>query len=321
MTRHAGPQDARTPLRLAFAGTPPFAATILQALLDAARDEVVAVYTQPDRGAGRGRRTRPGAVKALAAGHGLPVHQPASLRGETVAAELAALEPDVLVVAAYGLLLPGAVLETPRLGCLNVHASLLPRWRGAAPVQRALLAGDERTGITIMRMTRGLDSGPLVLQRACPIEANDTAGTLAQRLATLGGECLLEALEAAAAGTLVAEPQDETRVTYAPKIAPDEAHLDWRRPAAELERCVRAFNPRPGATLVVAGRELKVWAAEALATPASREPGTVLAAGATGIDVATGAGVLRLRRVQAPGRRPVAAAAYVNAVPELRARG
>ncbi len=304
-------------LRLIFAGTPAFAAISLEALLAQGRHEVVAVYARPDRPAGRGRAVTAGAVKQLALKHGLPVRQPARL-DEAEVAGLAAYKPDAVIVAAYGLLLPPALLELPRLGCINIHASLLPRWRGAAPIERAILAGDVETGVTLMRMVPALDSGPILAQRRCLIGEQDTAGDLHDKLAALGAELLLEKLPAIAASGVQAAPQDERLATYARKIIKTEARLDWRRPAVELARAARAFNPRPGATAILGGREIKVLRVHPVRGPVAGPPGTIIHAGPEGIDVQTGDGLLRLQTLQAPGRRPVTAADYLNAHPELR---
>jgi len=296
-----------TPLRIVFAGTPEFAVPTLRILL-ASSYQVSAVYTQPDRPAGRGRRLTASPLKQAAAG--LPVYQPRSLRRAETQAELAALAPDLLVVVAYGLLLPQAVLDIPRLGCVNVHASLLPRWRGAAPIQRALLAGDTRTGVSIMRMEAGLDTGPVYAMAALDIAPGTTAGELHDRLAVLGAEALLQTLPEIAAGNAVAEPQDDALACYAAKLEKIEAELDWRQPAVQLARRVLAFNPWPVAQTRFGDTVLRVWRAETLSMPADAAPGTVLAQDSAGVAVATGEGVLRLLEVQLPGRGRVSGAEF-----------
>jgi len=300
--------------RIIFAGTPDFAVPALAALIE--RDwPVIAVYTQPDRPAGRGRRLQPSPVKQTALAADIPVHQPPTLKDAAVQAELRGLGADLMIVAAYGLLLPKVVLAAPRLGCVNIHASLLPRWRGAAPVQRAIAAGDSRTGISIMGMEAGLDTGPVYLTRAIDIGPRETGGSLHDRLAALGAEALLAALPGIADGSLVPEPQDSDRATYASKLSKAEARIDWSRAAADIDRLVRAFDPWPVAETGLAGQTLRIWAAEPLAggDGAGASPGAVAAAGKAGIDVATGEGLLRITRLQPPGKRPMSAADFVNA--------
>jgi methionyl-tRNA formyltransferase len=300
-----------TGARIAFAGTPAFATPALQALIGA-RARVPLVLTQPDRPAGRGRRLTASPVKELALAHGLAVAQPQTLRPPT---ELPAGErPDLMVVVAYGLLLPRSWLDWPRLGCINLHASLLPRWRGAAPIQRAVLAGDAETGVSVMQMNAGLDTGPVHWRRATPIGARETAGALHDRLAVLAAQALLEALPGVLAGTAVPVPQQDALATHAAKIMKDEARLDWRKPAVELERQVRAFDPWPVAEAQLSdGRRLRVLDAAVLDAAPAAAAGTVVAAGRAGIDVATGRGVLRLRRIQPPSGRVMDVEAYLAA--------
>jgi methionyl-tRNA formyltransferase len=311
-------------MRLIFAGTPEFAATVLRALL-AQPHPLVAVYTQPDRPAGRGRRTSASPVKQLALSHGIPVEQPRSLRDRESQHALAAYHGDLMIVAAYGLLLPEPVLRSPRLGCINVHASLLPRWRGAAPIQHAILAGDTETGISIMQMDAGLDTGPVLRRAACAIGDDDTGATLHARLADLGAATMVETLAdlaTPAAASMHAEAQDETLATYAGRIAKADGLLDWSRPADVLERQVRAFNPWPVAFAILppgrspadgAGGRLRIWNARVLAYAGGASPGTVLASGASGIDVATGRGALRILTLQAAGKKSMSSGDYLNA--------
>ncbi|MHA3886244.1 methionyl-tRNA formyltransferase [Stutzerimonas degradans] len=305
-------------MRIVFAGTPEFAAQHLQALLDAGRT-VVAVYTQPDRPAGRGQKLAPSPVKQLAVQQGIPVYQPQTLREPAAQAELAALQADLMVVVAYGLILPQAVLDLPRLGCINSHASLLPRWRGAAPIQRAIEAGDDESGVTVMQMEAGLDTGPMLLKVSTPITAEDTGGTLHDRLAALGSQAVVRAVEALAAGTLQPEPQDDALATYAHKLSKDEARIDWRRPAVELERLVRAFNPWPICHTTLDGEALKVHAARLGA--GQGEPGHILEASRNGLTVACGEGALSLTRLQLPGGKPLDFADLYNSRREQFAAG
>lgn len=298
-------------MKIIFAGTPAFAAVALEALL-AAGHEVALVLTQPDRPAGRGLKSQASAVKQLALSRQLPVSQPASLRDAAVVAQLASLGADVMIVAAYGLILPAAVLSLPPLGCLNIHASLLPRWRGAAPIQRAILAGDRETGVTIMQMDAGLDTGAMLLAQALPIADDDTAQTLHDKLAVLGAQLIVRALRERPA----AVAQDAALATYAAKIDKAEARLDWRRSAADLALAVRAFNPMPGASTLWRGQPLKIWQAEPGAAAAgAAAPGMVLRADADGIVVATGAGVLRLLELQRAGGKRLAASSFLAGAP------
>ncbi len=309
----SSPQTSRPPLRLIFAGTPDFAAEALHALIRSPH-EIVAVYTQPDRPAGRGRKLTPSPVKQLALQHQLTVLQPVSLKTAEAAAQLRALDADVMVVAAYGLLLPPEVLGIPHYGCLNIHASLLPRWRGAAPIQRAILAGDSETGITIMQMDKGLDTGAMLLKLTCPITGEDTAASLHDRLATLGAEAIITALDQLP--TLTATPQDDREATYAAKLTKQEALIDWHSPAEELDRLIRAFNPWPVAQTSVNGQTLRIWLAQPLAVKANVPPGTVIGCDKQGIDIACGEGVIRLTRLQPAGSKPMDVAAFLNGRPD-----
>ncbi|WP_394001506.1 methionyl-tRNA formyltransferase [Luteimonas sp. WGS1318] len=307
-------------MRIIFAGTPDFAVPSL--LAADARHEVVAVYTQPDRPAGRGRAVTPSPVKQAALERGLTVRQPDTLKGADVQDALRALEPDLMIVVAYGLLLPQAVLDIPKFGCWNVHASLLPRWRGAAPIQRAIQAGDTQTGVCLMQMEKGLDTGPVLLRQATPIEADDTGGRLHDRLAGMGAQVLVDGLGLLRAGMRpIPEPQSEAGATYARKLDKAEARLDWMRPARALADTVRAFDPWPVAEADVAGERLRIHAATALSLAHAQAPGAVLFAGRNGIDIACGEGALRLQRVQRPGGRTIDVADYLNARSDLRNAG
>lgn len=307
-------------LKVVFAGTPEFAEQALQAIL-AAGHEVPLVLTQPDRPSGRGMRLRPSPVKQTALAADIEVAQPLRLRlqGEhaeqarAVQQQLQDLAPDVMVVAAYGLILPQWVLDLPKYGCLNIHASLLPRWRGAAPIQRAIDAGDDKTGITIMQMDAGLDTGPILLTKSLPITGQHTAGQLHDELAALGAEAIVEALAALAAGPLPAQPQPDEGVTYADKLERNESRLDFDWSAQRLARRIRAFNPFPGTTMALPGIKgaVKIWAAHALDTPATAPAGHIQAIHAEGIDMATAKGVLRITELQRPGGRRQTAQQFI----------
>lgn len=297
---------------LIFAGTPEFSVPALQALLGS-RHRILAVYTQPDRPAGRGRQLAMSPVKESALKQGLPVEQPATLRDPLAIERLASWSADFMIVVAYGLLLPAPVLRAPRLGCINIHASLLPRWRGAAPIQRAILAGDQRTGVTIMQMDEGLDTGPMLLECETPIGPHETAGSLHDRLAALGAEALLTALDALATDQMQPRVQPHEGATYANKLRKEEAVIDWSRSAVEIDRQVRAFNPWPIAETRWDGQQLRIWEAQPLAKSVNAAAGCVIASGAAGVDVATGEGVLRVTRLQAPGRKAVPAGDFSNA--------
>ena len=303
------------PLKIIYAGTPEFAVPALAALV-ASPHALAAVYTQPDRPAGRGRRLQASAVKKRALEHSLPIEQPVSLNDVASQAALAAYAPDLMVVAAYGLLLPQAVLDIPRFGCINIHASLLPRWRGAAPIQRAILAGDAVTGITIMQMNAGLDMGGILGKVECPIGVTENAANLHDRLAALGADCLLEALIDIEAGKSQAKAQDESQACYAQKLHKAEAELDWSQSAEQLHRQIRAFNQWPIAQTNWRGQKLRVWDARPESSELTQEqatPGQVLFVDADGVRVQTGAGLLCLTRVQVPGKKPVTAQEFANA--------
>lgn len=294
--------------KLLFAGTPGFALESLKALVDAGH-EPAAVLTQPDRPAGRGKKMTASPVKTYAVERGIPVWQPVTLKDPAIVEQIAAASPDMIVVAAYGLLLPQVVLDIPVHGCLNVHASLLPRWRGAAPIQQAILAGDERTGVCLMKMEAGLDTGPVFAESETTIGPEETAGELHDRLAKLGGELLRQKIPDILAGRLAPVEQDEALATYAGKIRKEDAEIDWRSTATEIHRKTRAYNPAPGAWFEFAGERIKCWRASVL-PEVEGPPGVVVSADKAGVDVTCGRGALRLLQVQRPGRRRVTAAEF-----------
>jgi methionyl-tRNA formyltransferase len=286
-------------MKIIFAGTPPFAAVALEALIGAGY-QITVVLTQPDRPAGRGMKPVSSPVKLLALQHGLPLLQPTTLKQPELHSQLEAFDADVMVVAAYGLILPTPVLRIPKRGCLNIHASLLPRWRGAAPIQRAILAGDQETGITIMQMDKGLDTGAILLQRSVSIVSNETAQTLHDKLAPLGAQCIVEALKYLRLGTLTAFPQNEAAATYATKLEKEEAEISWHLSAQAVERAVRAFNPRPGARTHISRLLLKIWQAR-VGADSGGAPGEIIATGHDGIVVACSEGTLVLEVLQKAG--------------------
>jgi methionyl-tRNA formyltransferase len=308
-----------SPLRVVFAGTPEFAVPCLS-VCDQPGVDVVAVYTQPDRPAGRGRKLTPSPVKQAALDRGYRVEQPENFRSAESRRTLAEFAPDLMVVVAYGLILSQKVLDTPRFGCWNVHASLLPRWRGAAPIQRAVLAGDAHSGICLMQMEKGLDTGPVIARSATPLAAEETGGSLHDRLSAMGADLLRQQLSilAATRSAPASEAQPEDGVEYAHKLDKAEAAIDWNRPAPAIERQVRAFDPWPVAEADVAGERLRIWSALALPGAASAVPGTLLAAGRDGIDIATADGIVRIREIQRAGGRRMAARDYLNARPDLK---
>jgi methionyl-tRNA formyltransferase len=301
-----------TPLRIIFAGTPDFAARHLAALIDS-EHHIVAAYTQPDRPAGRGKKLQASPVKQLALEHDIAVYQPENFKSEAAQQQLAELNADLMIVVAYGLLLPQVILDSPRLGCINVHGSLLPRWRGAAPIERALWAGDSHTGITIMQMDIGLDTGDMLLKKEIAIEATDTSGSLYHKLAEAGPQALIEAVNGLSQGKLVGEKQDDSLANYAKKLSKAEACIDWHQPAEFIERCIRAFNPRPVSYFMVAEQNVKVWQASVQPLSKAAQPGTIVQADKHGIVVATSEQALRLETIQLPGKKALAAADVLNA--------
>ncbi|MCC4834016.1 methionyl-tRNA formyltransferase [Shewanella sp. 10N.7] len=308
------------PLNIIFAGTPDFAALHLQALIESEHN-VVAVYSQPDRPAGRGKKLQASPVKQLAVANDIPVYQPASLRKEEAQAELAALNADIMVVVAYGLILPKIVLDTPHLGCINVHGSILPRWRGAAPIQRALWAGDNETGVTIMQMDIGLDTGDMLLKTSLKIEDTDTSASLYSKLAEQGPAALIEALAGISDGSITPEKQDEALANYAEKLSKEEAQIDWRKDAKQLWQEVRAFNPWPASHFPLQGNTIKVWQASYSAEQTSAAPGTIIESNKHGITVATGNGALQLQVMQVPGKKQMPVADILNSRAEWFVEG
>ena len=309
--------DSENALNIVFAGTPEFAVPPLALMIESGF-KPVAVMTQPDRPSGRGRQIAQSAVKELALAHDIPVLQPASLGSQSSAENLGELNADLMVVVAYGLILPEALLRTPRLGCWNIHASLLPRWRGAAPIQRAIEAGDRETGVCIMQMEAGLDTGPVLYREIVPIGARETGGSLHDRLAETGAKALLHCLRLLVGGNLPdPRPQDDSKATYARKLEKAEARIDWSRPAVEIERKIRAFDPWPVCWTWVGEERTRIWKVEVTGQRCIARPGDILVSGNDGIDVATGDGVLRLLELQRPGGRRISANDYLNACTRL----
>ncbi|MEZ8037471.1 methionyl-tRNA formyltransferase [Vibrio crassostreae] len=298
-------------LRIVFAGTPDFAARHLAALLSS-EHEVIAVYTQPDRPAGRGKKLTASPVKNIALENNIPVYQPENFKSDEAKQELADLNADIMVVVAYGLLLPQMVLDTPRLGCINVHGSILPRWRGAAPIQRSIWAGDKETGVTIMQMDIGLDTGDMLSIATLPIEATDTSASMYEKLAGLGPDALVECLSDIASGKAVAEKQDDELANYAKKLSKEEARINWSDEAAHIERCVRAFNPWPMSHFEAAENNIKVWQSRVAEQTSDKPAGTILQADKTGIYVATGQGILVLEQLQVPGKKAMSVQDILN---------
>ncbi|WP_237387661.1 methionyl-tRNA formyltransferase [Xenorhabdus sp. Sc-CR9] len=298
-------------LRIIFAGTPDFAAHHLAALLNS-QHNVVGVLTLPDKPAGRGKKLTPSPVKVLAEEQSIPVFQPKTLRTAESQRWLMEQQADIMIVVAYGLILPQAILDIPRLGCLNVHGSLLPRWRGAAPIQRSIWAGDQETGITIMQMDAGLDTGSMLLKAVCPITKEDTSASLYEKLADIGPEALLTTLNLIISGKYQPEIQDNTLATYAEKLNKDEAKVDWNLPAIQLERCIRAFNPWPMSFFLIDDQPIKIWQAAVITEKTTQAPGTIIRADKKGIQVATVDGILNITQLQPPGKKAMSAADLLN---------
>ena len=300
-----------SPLRIVFAGTPEFAAQHLSHLITE-NFNIVGCYTQPDRPAGRGKKLQPSAVKSVALEHDIPVFQPQTFKVEEAQQELAALNADLMIVVAYGLILPKAVLDTPKLGCINVHGSILPKWRGAAPIQRAVLTGDAQTGVTIMQMDIGLDTGDMLLIETCDIESSDTSGSVYEKLQQLGPKALVTAVNKIANNDIVAIKQDDNEATYAHKLTKEEAIINWSDSAEQIERNIRGYQPWPVATTQLAENTIKIWQANVVSESTSAAPGTILSADKNGIAIATGKDVLNIMQLQPPGKKPMSASDFVN---------
>nr|WP_244974813.1 methionyl-tRNA formyltransferase [Providencia huaxiensis] len=298
-------------MKIIFAGTPDFAAKHLAALLDT-RHKVVGVLTRHDKPAGRGKKLTPSPVKVLAEEHQLPVFQPVSLKDSENQQWIKNQNADLMIVVAYGLILPQAVLDIPRLGCLNVHGSLLPRWRGAAPIQRSIWAGDTETGVTIMQMDAGLDTGDMLYKAICPITPSDTSASLYAKLAITGPEALIHTVEMLSSGQCIAEKQDESLANYAEKLSKEEARINWQDDAVHIERCIRAFNPWPMSYFIVEEQLIKVWQAEVLTEAHDKQPGTIISADKKGISIATGNGILNIIQLQPPGKKAMSAQDILN---------
>ena len=297
------------PLRIIFAGTPDFAARHLQALIDS-EHQIVGVYSQPDRPAGRGKKLKASEVKELALQHDLPVFQPASLKSDDALSELSSLNADIMIVVAYGLLLPKAILEVPRLGCLNVHGSILPRWRGAAPIQRAIWAGDKETGVTIMQMDEGLDTGDMLHISRCPIDTTETSASLYTKLADLGPAALIDTIAKLANGEITPQVQDDAQANYAKKLSKEEANIDWNMDAVQIERNIRSFNPWPVCFTQMSGNTVKIYQANMVEQQGN--PGTVLQSDKHGIVIACGTNALNITQLQPQGKKPMAITDFLN---------